>query len=87
VPGRRLVGVDGVDAGVFVALSQVNAAFPVGVDAWLLDGDGALVGLPRSAAIRVVHPTGSIRTGSDRRGRAATGERPANDLSNLSKGT
>jgi alpha-D-ribose 1-methylphosphonate 5-triphosphate synthase subunit PhnH len=54
VPGRRLLGVDGVGREVFDALRAANAAFPAGVDVWLVDERGRVAGLPRSARQAVV---------------------------------
>ncbi len=48
IPGRTRLGVDGVSSDVFDALRAVNAAFPAGVDVWLVDERGQVAGLPRS---------------------------------------
>jgi alpha-D-ribose 1-methylphosphonate 5-triphosphate synthase subunit PhnH len=49
VPGRIRLGVNGISSEVFGALRAANAAFPAGVDVWLIDQRGQIVGLPRSA--------------------------------------
>ena len=54
VPGQALLKVDGVGREVFDALRAVNAAFPAGVDVWLVDERGRVTGLPRSARQAVV---------------------------------
>jgi alpha-D-ribose 1-methylphosphonate 5-triphosphate synthase subunit PhnH len=54
VPGRTLLGVNGVDRDVFDALRAANAMFPAGVDVWLVDGRGRVAGLPRSARQAVI---------------------------------
>jgi alpha-D-ribose 1-methylphosphonate 5-triphosphate synthase subunit PhnH len=53
VDGRRRVVVDGIDRAVFDAVAKVNAGFPGGLDAWLIDRDGQVLGLPRSTTIAV----------------------------------
>jgi len=54
VPGRTLLGVNGVSREVFDALRAANARFPAGVDVWLVDERGRVAGLPRSARLAVV---------------------------------
>jgi alpha-D-ribose 1-methylphosphonate 5-triphosphate synthase subunit PhnH len=54
VPGRTLLGVNGVSREVFEALRAANAMFPAGVDVWLVDERGRVAGLPRSARQAVV---------------------------------
>jgi alpha-D-ribose 1-methylphosphonate 5-triphosphate synthase subunit PhnH len=54
VPGRTLLGVNGVGREVFDALRAANAMFPAGVDVWLVDERGRVAGLPRSARQAVV---------------------------------
>ena len=54
VPGRTLLGVNGVSREVFDALRAANARFPAGVDVWLVDERGRVAGLPRSARQAVV---------------------------------
>jgi alpha-D-ribose 1-methylphosphonate 5-triphosphate synthase subunit PhnH len=53
VPGSVHLGVDGLAPGVLGALSEVNHAFPVGIDTWLVSDDRQLVGLPRSVRFDV----------------------------------
>jgi alpha-D-ribose 1-methylphosphonate 5-triphosphate synthase subunit PhnH len=48
VPGCIRLGVNGVSSEIFDTLRAVNAAFPVGVDTWLVDQRGQIAGLPRS---------------------------------------
>ncbi len=54
VPGRTLLGVNGVGREVFDALRAANAMFPAGVDVWLVDERGRVAGLPRSARQAVI---------------------------------
>ena len=54
VPGRTLLGVDGVSREVFDALRAANAMFPAGVDVWLVDERGRVAGLPRSVRLEVI---------------------------------
>jgi len=54
VPGRTLLGVNGLSREVFGALRAANARFPAGVDVWLVDERGRVAGLPRSARQAVV---------------------------------
>ncbi len=54
VPGRIRLGVDGVSAAVFDALSAANEHFPAGVDLWLVDDRGQVAGLPRSTRLAVM---------------------------------
>jgi alpha-D-ribose 1-methylphosphonate 5-triphosphate synthase subunit PhnH len=54
VDGTRRVLVEGAGRELFEALSGANSAFPVGIDTWLVDKEGRLVGLPRSTTIEVV---------------------------------
>ncbi len=53
VAERTRLGVDGVAREVFVALQEANRAFPAGVDAWLVDREGQVVGIPRSSTLEV----------------------------------
>jgi phosphonate C-P lyase system protein PhnH len=48
--GRSFV-VAGVDDGVLDLLVGLNAAFPAGVDTWLISSTGMVVGVPRSSTI------------------------------------
>lgn len=49
----RVVAVQGLDPAVFVTLSEMNRAFPAGIDTWLVAPDGAVVGLPRTTSIAI----------------------------------
>lgn len=53
VPVERTVVVTGLDPAVLGALAEANCGFPAGVDAWLVDGAGRVVGLPRSTQITI----------------------------------
>ncbi|MEM9033501.1 MAG: phosphonate C-P lyase system protein PhnH [Actinomycetota bacterium] len=53
VPGALRFGVDGLAADAIAALNTVNAAFPAGVDTWLVDTDGRVVALPRSSTVNL----------------------------------
>jgi alpha-D-ribose 1-methylphosphonate 5-triphosphate synthase subunit PhnH len=46
--------VEGAGRELFEALSGANSAFPIGIDTWLVDKEGRVVGLPRSTTIEVV---------------------------------
>jgi alpha-D-ribose 1-methylphosphonate 5-triphosphate synthase subunit PhnH len=48
IDGTAVLGVDGMDGAVFEAIARADAGFPVGIDVWLVDGDGQVAGLPRS---------------------------------------
>lgn len=52
--GTTTLVVGGVDTPVFDALARANAAFPAGVDVWLIDGRGAVAAIPRSSTVQVV---------------------------------
>jgi alpha-D-ribose 1-methylphosphonate 5-triphosphate synthase subunit PhnH len=54
VPGQRQLGIDGVGPEVFEAVRSANAKFPAGIDVWLVDTDGQVAGLPRSARHEVI---------------------------------
>jgi phosphonate C-P lyase system protein PhnH len=54
VAGQTRLGLNGLSGDVFDALRAVNAAFPAGVDAWLVDKRGQIAGLPRSTRQVVV---------------------------------
>ena len=47
----RLITVGGVDREVFAALQSANADHPAGIDTWLVDTAGLVVGIPRSSNI------------------------------------
>lgn len=51
VPGKRRLGIDGLSGGVINALADLNTAFPMGVDTFLVAQDGTLAGLPRTTQI------------------------------------
>lgn len=51
---QRALGVDGFAKTELEALRQSRAAYPLGVDAVLVDRTGAVVALPRSTAIEVL---------------------------------
>jgi len=53
VEGTRRLGVDGLEAGVLEAVAAANADPPVGIDVWLVDRHGHIVGLPRSCRLEV----------------------------------
>lgn len=55
VPDVRWVAVTGVATGVIEALGETNAAFPAGIDVWLADRTGRVLGLPRSCTVTVDH--------------------------------
>jgi alpha-D-ribose 1-methylphosphonate 5-triphosphate synthase subunit PhnH len=53
VEGARNVLVEGIGQDVFETISMANRHFPAGLDAWLVDTEGHVVGLPRSTRIEV----------------------------------
>jgi alpha-D-ribose 1-methylphosphonate 5-triphosphate synthase subunit PhnH len=54
VEGTRNVSVEGIDRDVFEAIAAANRHFPAGLDAWLVDTEGHVVGLPRSTRTEVL---------------------------------
>ncbi len=50
----RLVAIGGVRAEVFEALQLVNGDHPAGVDTWIVDANGACIGIPRSCRVEIV---------------------------------
>ncbi len=54
VPGSRSFGVEGLYAEELEALRESRANYPLGVDAYLIDRAGSMVGLPRSARLEVI---------------------------------
>lgn len=53
VPSETVVQLAGLTPADLVALAEVNAEFPLGVDVVLVDAAGAVVGLPRSTRVVV----------------------------------
>lgn len=53
VSGSRTLGVEGLSAEELEAIRESRAYYPLGVDAYLVDEGGSLVGLPRSTRIEV----------------------------------
>ncbi|MBF8192228.1 phosphonate C-P lyase system protein PhnH [Nonomuraea sp. K274] len=62
VPGARRIRVTGLPGAVFAALAEANAAFPAGVDTFLVAQDGTVAGLPRSTRIEI-EDTGNLMNG------------------------
>jgi len=58
-PSRTVIAA-GLDAAVIARLAERNAAFPAGVDTWLVAADGSMIGLPRSVRTTVVTSNGGI---------------------------
>lgn len=54
VPDERIVGVEGLADIEVVAIGESRSGYPMGVDVYLVDGGGTLVGLPRSTGVGVV---------------------------------
>jgi alpha-D-ribose 1-methylphosphonate 5-triphosphate synthase subunit PhnH len=50
IDGTIELAVDGLGHDVFDAIVEANRQFPAGIDVWLVAGDGAIAGLPRSTA-------------------------------------
>ncbi|MEM8905611.1 MAG: phosphonate C-P lyase system protein PhnH [Actinomycetota bacterium] len=55
VDGSITLGVTGIGAEVVEALALANAAFPAGVDTWLVSDGGDVAAIPRSTSIEVRH--------------------------------
>jgi alpha-D-ribose 1-methylphosphonate 5-triphosphate synthase subunit PhnH len=53
VPGGRTLGIEGLPAPEAEALRASRAAYPLGVDVYLIDGAGQIAGLPRSTRLEV----------------------------------
>lgn len=53
VSGNRTLGVEGLSAEELEAIRESRAYYPLGVDVYLVDEAGSLVGLPRSTRIEV----------------------------------
>lgn len=53
VPDQRSFAVTGLAAEIVDALIEANASFPTGVDTFLVDASGRVVGLPRSNRLHV----------------------------------
>lgn len=54
VPGERLVGIDALARDELEAIRESRSGYPVGVDVYLVDGEGRVVGLPRTTRLEVV---------------------------------
>ncbi|ONK09704.1 phosphonate C-P lyase system protein PhnH [Streptomyces sp. MP131-18] len=54
VPTERRLVVAGLPAASVPALAEANAAFPCGVDLFLVAADGSVAGLPRTARVRLL---------------------------------
>lgn len=54
VPGQVAVGVEGLTEEEVCAMQETRADYPLGVDVYLVDCGGNVVGLPRSTRIEVV---------------------------------
>jgi alpha-D-ribose 1-methylphosphonate 5-triphosphate synthase subunit PhnH len=59
VQGERLITVRGLPRETIAALAEANAAFPAGVDTFLVAPDGAVAGLPRTTRITTRTSTGA----------------------------
>lgn len=53
VPDTRRLGIDGLTAEEAEQIRASRASYPLGVDVYLLDRDGRVAGLPRSARVKV----------------------------------
>jgi len=51
-PGRRTLPALAVSHADMQAVQEANAEFPMGIDCFFLDPEGALIGLPRSVSLR-----------------------------------
>lgn len=54
VPGKRVLEVGGLDREEAEAIRESRSSYPLGVDVYLVDGAGRVVGLPRSTRVEVV---------------------------------
>jgi len=54
VPGERLLGVEGLADPELGEIVKTRSGYPLGVDVYLVDDRGMVVGLPRSARLEVV---------------------------------
>ena len=54
ISGERMLGVEGLPEPEIEAIRESRAAYPLGVDVYLLDGAGRIAGLPRSTKLEVV---------------------------------
>ena len=54
ISGERTLGVEGLATSEVEAIRESRAAYPLGVDVYLLDGAGRMAGLPRSTNLEVV---------------------------------
>jgi alpha-D-ribose 1-methylphosphonate 5-triphosphate synthase subunit PhnH len=64
VPDVRWVAVTGLALGVVEAFTEANAAFPAGIDVWLADRTGRVLGLPRSCTVTVDHDPANQNPGN-----------------------
>jgi alpha-D-ribose 1-methylphosphonate 5-triphosphate synthase subunit PhnH len=53
IPAERSLGIGGLSVEVIETLVAINRKFPLGVDTYLVDGQGRIVGLPRTTQIRI----------------------------------
>jgi alpha-D-ribose 1-methylphosphonate 5-triphosphate synthase subunit PhnH len=54
VPGVRFVGVEGLTETEVENVRETRAGYPLGVDVYLVDREGGVLGLPRSTRVEVV---------------------------------
>lgn len=54
VPEERVLGVEGLALEEVEEIQESRAAFPLGVDVYLVDGSGLVAGLPRSTRVEAV---------------------------------
>lgn len=77
VPGERVLGIEGLDPAVVDARAAACAAFPAGVDFWLVTADGEVAAISRSTRVEMVRADGGAGlegAGAGTRGRGGTGE-------------
>lgn len=60
VPGRRSVVVNGLAPEVLFRLDAANRRYPAGLDTWLVDPLGRIVGLPRSVRLDIGTIVGGV---------------------------
>lgn len=54
VPGRRTLGVGGIERPEAAAIQKTRLDYPLGIDVYLVDGAGRVAGLPRSTRLEVI---------------------------------
>jgi alpha-D-ribose 1-methylphosphonate 5-triphosphate synthase subunit PhnH len=61
VPGRRRLAASGIGVDDLLRLGDASGAFPCGIDTWLIDPHGSVVGLPRTTTITTTMTMEEVR--------------------------